>query len=247
MRLRPAPHDGRPARGCVSKATPHNQGGFARGELTAVQSASYPTILAWQKVRGPCPPGDRSPTGSASSRRAMPPRPSRCGSAYFRRLVGLARQRLRARAAAGRRRGGRGPRAPSTASAAAPSRAASPGWSDRDDLWQLLVVLTARKASRPGAAPSAGRSAAAGEVLGEAALAGAGRRRRGAGLEQVLGPEPTPAFAAQVAEECRRLLDGLGDDRLRRGRGLEDGRLHQRGDRRQARLRPAARSSASSS
>jgi DNA-directed RNA polymerase specialized sigma24 family protein len=30
----------------------------------------------------------------------------------------------------------------------------------------------------------------------------------------VIGDEPTPEFAAQVAEECRRLLDLLGDERL---------------------------------
>ena len=32
---------------------------------------------------------------------------------------------------------------------------------------------------------------------------------------QIIGKEPTPEFAAQVAEECQRLLDGLGDDELR--------------------------------
>ena len=31
-----------------------------------------------------------------------------------------------------------------------------------------------------------------------------------------MGDEPTPAFAAQVAEECQRLLDRLGDETLRR-------------------------------
>jgi hypothetical protein len=31
----------------------------------------------------------------------------------------------------------------------------------------------------------------------------------------VLGYEPTPAFAAQVAEEFQRLLEGLGDADLR--------------------------------
>jgi hypothetical protein len=30
-----------------------------------------------------------------------------------------------------------------------------------------------------------------------------------------VGEEPTPEFAAQVAEECRRLLDLLGDETLR--------------------------------
>jgi DNA-directed RNA polymerase specialized sigma24 family protein len=36
-----------------------------------------------------------------------------------------------------------------------------------------------------------------------------------AALEQVVGEEPTPEFAAQVAEEYQRLLDRLGDDSLR--------------------------------
>ena len=34
-------------------------------------------------------------------------------------------------------------------------------------------------------------------------------------LDQLLGREPTPAFAAQVAEECQRLLDSLEDADLR--------------------------------
>jgi DNA-directed RNA polymerase specialized sigma24 family protein len=36
------------------------------------------------------------------------------------------------------------------------------------------------------------------------------------GIEEVVGDEPTPLFAAEVAEECQRLLDKLGDDELRR-------------------------------
>jgi DNA-directed RNA polymerase specialized sigma24 family protein len=35
------------------------------------------------------------------------------------------------------------------------------------------------------------------------------------GLEQIVGREPTPAFAAMVADECRRLLQALGNDTLR--------------------------------
>jgi DNA-directed RNA polymerase specialized sigma24 family protein len=31
-------------------------------------------------------------------------------------------------------------------------------------------------------------------------------------LEQILAQEPTPAFAAQVAEQCRRLLERLSGD-----------------------------------
>ena len=37
----------------------------------------------------------------------------------------------------------------------------------------------------------------------------------GPGLEQIIGSEPTPEFAAQVAEECQRLLSRLGDAELR--------------------------------
>jgi DNA-directed RNA polymerase specialized sigma24 family protein len=35
------------------------------------------------------------------------------------------------------------------------------------------------------------------------------------GVEQALDPEPSPALAAQMADECRRLLDLLDDERLR--------------------------------
>ena len=34
-------------------------------------------------------------------------------------------------------------------------------------------------------------------------------------LEQVVGQEPTPEFAAQLAEECQQLLAKLGNDELR--------------------------------
>ena len=38
----------------------------------------------------------------------------------------------------------------------------------------------------------------------------------GAVLEGAVGAEPTPELASQVAEGCRRLLDALGDETLRR-------------------------------
>jgi len=53
-------------------------------------------------------------------------------------------------------------------------------------------------------------------VLDEAALPDpAGSSAREAPLEQIEGPEPTPAFAAQVAEECRQLLERLDSPELR--------------------------------
>jgi DNA-directed RNA polymerase specialized sigma24 family protein len=78
-----------------------------------------------------------------------------------------------------------------------------PRLADRDDLWRLLVVFTAQKARdlarRERARKRAGLRPAAGE----------------ADLAQVLGAEPSPDFAAQVAEECRRLLGLLGGGSLR--------------------------------
>ncbi len=53
-------------------------------------------------------------------------------------------------------------------------------------------------------------------MLREADLLAADPEGGDAGLEQVAGAEPTPEFAAMVAEECRRLIDGLGDEDLRR-------------------------------
>jgi len=85
---------------------------------------------------------------------------------------------------------------------------------DRNSLWRLLVVITARKAldqvEREHRLKRGG-----GLVGGESALLSPGSPEEGRALEQVVGREPTPEFAAQVAEECQRLLDRLGDDQLR--------------------------------
>ena len=120
---------------------------------------------------------------------------------YFRRLVGLARQRL-----------GAAPRRVADEEDVALSafdsfcRAAMQGrfprLDDRDDLWQVLMMLTARKAinliERERSQKRGG-----GQVVPAEALAA------------LPAPGPTPEFAAEVAEECRRRLEALGDDALR--------------------------------
>jgi DNA-directed RNA polymerase specialized sigma24 family protein len=131
----------------------------------------------------------------------------RLWAAYFRRLVGLAWQKLqgRPRAAADEEdvalsafhsffRGVEGGRFPQLA--------------DRDDVWHLLMCLTARKASRL--------------LRHEARLkrGGGAVRHLSAvedeeGLAEAIGREPTPEFAALFAEEVRARLDELGDDELR--------------------------------
>src|SRR4029079_8585556 len=54
-----------------------------------------------------------------------------------------------------------------------------------------------------------------GAVRGDSALAGRPDDEGPAGADRLPGAEPTPAFAAHAAEECRRLLDLLGDEGLR--------------------------------
>jgi DNA-directed RNA polymerase specialized sigma24 family protein len=76
---------------------------------------------------------------------------------------------------------------------------------DRDNLWRLLVVIASRKASHlvRHERQQKRRPPENGPADPDAAE-----------LEAILGTEPTPAFAAQLADECRRLLDGLGSAEL---------------------------------
>ena len=133
---------------------------------------------------------------------------------YFRRLVGLARKKLRDT-----------PRRSADEEDVALSafgcfcRGAQQGrfpqLSDRDDLWQLLVTITVRKAI-DHIRRERRQKRGAGEVLDEAALAGnRDTSTDEPGMERILGREPTPEFAAQLAEECERLLRCLGEGSLR--------------------------------
>jgi len=85
---------------------------------------------------------------------------------------------------------------------------------DRSDLWQLLVVITTRKVVDQ-VKRRCRQKRGGGRVLDESALAGDRGDDRGVGLDQLLGDGPDPAFDVMAAEECRRLLDDLGDESLR--------------------------------
>jgi DNA-directed RNA polymerase specialized sigma24 family protein len=86
---------------------------------------------------------------------------------------------------------------------------------DRDNLWRLLVQITARKAMHV-VRDERRLKRGGGQVLGESALISPQREAdAAAGLADVLGREPTPEFAVQVAEQCQQLLDHLGDAELR--------------------------------
>jgi RNA polymerase sigma factor (sigma-70 family) len=115
--------------------------------------------------------------------------------AYFQRLVGLARTKL-------------GRRAPPLADeedvalsafkslCLGAARGRFPELRDRDNLWPLLVVLTAHKAT---------------DLIKhqQRQKRGGGQRPDDAALDTLLSREPTPEFSAMVAENCARLLDRL--------------------------------------
>jgi DNA-directed RNA polymerase specialized sigma24 family protein len=132
---------------------------------------------------------------------------------YWQRLVGLARAKLQAlpRRAADEEDVAQGAFA-SFFRAAEHGR--FPRLHDRNDLWQLLVMLTARKAADL-VQHERRRKRGGGAVRGESALNKPNGSEAGDGLAQVVGDEPTPQFAAEVADTCQRLLARLGDPELR--------------------------------
>ena len=89
-----------------------------------------------------------------------------------------------------------------------------PQLNDRSDLWRLLATIAARKVHaqlrKSGAAKRGG-----GAVRGESVLMSPDGEDA-AGIDQVLGREPTPELANMFAEDCERLLAALGDESLRK-------------------------------
>ena len=81
---------------------------------------------------------------------------------------------------------------------------------DRNDLWQLLVVIAFRKTCNQINHAMA-RQPPNGHVINASALAG----DEGALFADMISREPSPEMVAQSAEECRRLLAELGDQTLR--------------------------------
>ena len=85
---------------------------------------------------------------------------------------------------------------------------------DRDDLWQLLVVIAFRKACDQ-VKHEARRQPPNGRVLHASTLSAAGGEDAEAIFTRLISREPDPQFAAQTAEEYRRLLAKLEDEQLR--------------------------------
>lgn len=128
--------------------------------------------------------------------------------AYFRRLVGLARSRL---GDVSRRVADEEDVALSAFDSfiRGAEHGRFPRLEDREDLWQLLFVITVRKVSdhrRRESRPTrgGGRVRTISDLAEADLVAGLGRE-----------PEPTPEFVAEFKDECRHRLNILGDPQLR--------------------------------
>ena len=86
---------------------------------------------------------------------------------------------------------------------------------DRDDLWRLLVVITSRKVMA-AARRQFRQKRGDGQVRLATDLPDLGSDGEDDILARAVGSEPTPEFAAMVAEEFRLLLERLGDETLRK-------------------------------
>jgi DNA-directed RNA polymerase specialized sigma24 family protein len=130
---------------------------------------------------------------------------------YFESLVRLARKRLRG-----------APRSMADEEDAALSafdsfcRGAAgsrfPLLDDRDDLWRLLVVITERKALDQARRQTRQRRGGS-KIRGMPGPPDGDLDGRSEAC--ALSPDPTPEFAALVADECRDLFARLRDDSLR--------------------------------
>lgn len=134
---------------------------------------------------------------------------------YFKRMMGLARKRLENQ-----------PRLGADAEDVALSafesffRGAEEGrfplLNDRDELWHLLVTITARKAQRLVRDQSR-QKRGGGKVLGESAIFLPNQNgERRIGFDQIFSESPSPEFVAQLTEEYQRLFEHLQDADLRK-------------------------------
>ena len=88
-----------------------------------------------------------------------------------------------------------------------------PRLDDRDNLWSLLVVITGRKVMHRLRAATA-QKRGGGNVLGESGFVGS--LEDSAGIDKIVGREPSAEFAAEIAEESERLLSALPDEDMRK-------------------------------
>lgn len=88
-----------------------------------------------------------------------------------------------------------------------------PQLNDRDNLWRVLVVLTARKAINQ--VRKERRKIEGGVTLSTDPTISLVEDDEDTLLQRIVGQEPTPEMAAQVVEQYELLLHRLGDENLR--------------------------------
>jgi RNA polymerase sigma factor (sigma-70 family) len=126
---------------------------------------------------------------------------------YFQRIIALARAKL-----------GNSPRASEDEEDVALSALESlfrglsdqrfPQLKDRDNLWSLLVTITARKAINQRKRQMAAKRGGA-EIKLPIDVSDSGQ------LQELIDTEVSPDFLVAIQEECQRLMSALGDDKLR--------------------------------
>jgi DNA-directed RNA polymerase specialized sigma24 family protein len=89
-----------------------------------------------------------------------------------------------------------------------------PDLKDRDGLWGLLVIITARKAANLIRSHSRDKRGG-GQVNGESALGGTDGDSAAGAFDALAGNDPTPLEAVLMAEEVSLLLSRLHDPALR--------------------------------
>ena len=83
--------------------------------------------------------------------------------------------------------------------------------SERDDLWALLLTITKRKVINHVRRETA-QKRGGGAVRGESIFWSPDATW---GIDQIIGDEPSPAIVTGLGEEHERLMELLGDDKLR--------------------------------
>jgi DNA-directed RNA polymerase specialized sigma24 family protein len=132
---------------------------------------------------------------------------------YSGRLLRLARARLRAT-----RRGAADEEDVALSAfdsfCAAASKGRFPRVANRNDVWNILATIAARKAADL-AMRERRRQPKSGQLYTEADLARTGRAKGADVLSLMPSPEPSPALAVEIDEEWNRLMEALHDEGLR--------------------------------
>lgn len=133
---------------------------------------------------------------------------------YYRQLVALARNKLRS----SRRREADEEDVVQVAFQSffrAIAEGRFPELSDRDGLWRLLVFITAKKALKQLTYEQRQkRGGTSRPATGIDTIGAFENGPDGEAIADIVDREPTPEFAVQVVDECRRLLASLGDETL---------------------------------